>query len=74
MIARIKWYLDPSSHHQLKKVVPSSTKKDCQSWTPLTKLSGSAHDDCGLNVVQSLLVNIKCVVMKDLFAWMMLLS
>ena len=24
--------------------LPSSTKKSCQSWTPLTKLSGSAHE------------------------------
>ena len=30
-----KWYLDHLSPHQLKN--------RCQSWTPLTKLSGSAH-------------------------------
>ena len=37
MIARLKWYLDPSSPHQLKKVKVGS---------PLTKLSGSAHGTC----------------------------
>ena len=32
-------YLDPSSPHQ--------TNKSYQSWTPLTKLSGSAHGWAG---------------------------
>ena len=36
MMAHLKWYFDPSSPHRTKK-------KSCQSWTPLTKLSGSAH-------------------------------
>ena len=39
MMARLQWYMDPRSSHKLKKnnlvkVVP-----------PLTKLSGSAHDN-----------------------------
>ena len=37
MMARLWWYLDPTSPHQLKK-------KRCQSGPPLTKLSGSAHE------------------------------
>ena len=35
MTARLHWYLDPYSPHQLKK--------QRQSWTPLTKLPGYAH-------------------------------
>ena len=35
MLARILWYLDPLS---------STTKKNPLSWTPLAKLSGSAHE------------------------------
>ena len=34
MLARILWYLSP---------LPT-TKKNPQSWTPLAKLSGSAHE------------------------------
>ena len=33
MMARLKWYLDPPSPHQLKK----RKKKRCQSWTPSDK-------------------------------------
>ena len=36
MIARLKWYLDPSSPHQLKNKVVKVEP-------PLTKLSGSMH-------------------------------
>ena len=36
-MARLKWYFDHLSSHQLKE-------KRCQSLTPLTKVSGSAHD------------------------------
>ena len=35
MLARILWYLDPLSSQQLKKP---------QTWAPLAKLSGSAHE------------------------------
>ena len=35
-MARCKWYLDPLSFANLKK--------QCLSWTPMTKLPGSAHD------------------------------
>ena len=38
MIARLKWYLDPPSPHQLKK-----KKNIVKVGPPLTKLSGSAH-------------------------------
>ena len=37
MLARILWYLDPLSSHQLKKNVVKVI-------SPLAKLSGSAHD------------------------------
>ena len=40
-MARLQWYLDPLSPHQLKK---QTKKQRCLSWTPLTKLSGSAHE------------------------------
>ena len=32
LMARLQWYLDPSSPHQTKK-----TQKNCQSWTPSVK-------------------------------------
>ena len=32
------------SSHQLKKQQTKKTRKRCQSWNPLTKVSGSAHD------------------------------
>ena len=35
MMARLLWYLDPPTHHQLKKPVKFGP--------PLTKFSGSAH-------------------------------
>ena len=37
MLARVLWYLDPLSSTTKKKKIP-------QSWTPLAKLSGSAHE------------------------------
>ena len=39
MMARLKWYLDPPTPHQLKKNV-------VKVGPPLTKFSGSAHVDC----------------------------
>ena len=38
MMARLKWYLDPPSPHELKK-----TTNVVKVGSPLTKLSGSAH-------------------------------
>ena len=40
MLARILWFLDPLSSQQLKK----PPKNNPQSLTPLSKLSGSAHE------------------------------
>ena len=40
MLARLWWYLDRLSLHQLRK---NEQKKGCQSRTPLAKLSGSAQ-------------------------------
>ena len=38
MMARLYWYLDPPSF-----IKETKRKKNCQSWTPSDKTSGSAH-------------------------------
>ena len=38
-MTRLKWYLYPTSPHQLKK-----QRKNVKVGPPLTKLSGSAHE------------------------------
>ena len=52
MMARLFWYLDPPSPHQLqkkkkkkkkKKKNNNKKKKPCHSWNILTNFSGSAH-------------------------------
>ena len=39
MMARLSWYLDPLSPHQLKKFI----KQESKFGPPMTKRSGSAH-------------------------------
>ena len=43
MMARLKWYLDPPSPHQLKKQQQKKEKNPSKLDHPLTKLCGSAH-------------------------------
>ena len=43
MMARLQWYLDPSSPHQPKNQKQKNKTINVKVGPPLTKLSGSAH-------------------------------
>ena len=45
MMTHLKWYLDPLSPHQPSNIKKKKKRNDIKFGPPLTKLSGSAHDD-----------------------------